>query len=326
MPRAPTVPAAAGDFDSESGIVQEDIKLTGLARFSPRFHLLKRLAASDDPILSWVARKLVLDSASRRLGGVFEFLVAFAIPIFALMLSFLDGMHIIPYGYGSPIISLQSVSQAPNATTEITVLYWIACGGWLACGIPGFLLAYGAAVLPGVVLLKPDKYGDSLKLLSIPPRRIFNSLIKLQFASLFLPITFGGSIQYLLRAIEWNDPTLHGFYSMIGQQDPVLPNPFISLFFFLIAQMTVGLAGIFTSMKYKDIWQSSLALVVFQILFFAVMVICSGIILAFLALAIGPESIRSYGRLSANISFLLLSVVTYFLASRAVWNRVMPAK
>ena len=127
--------------------MDKTVKLTGIARFSPRLMLLAYLSRCENPILSASATYMVRKVGARRLGFYYEF----SFPVLLLI------RFILPY-------------QLANLALLLSCFVWSGLGAILL-------------IMPGNALQQREPGGAGMKFMVVRPGEVFRALTAVQFAS-----------------------------------------------------------------------------------------------------------------------------------------------
>ena len=156
--------------------MNDEIKLIGLEKISPRFHLLRRLALNDNPIQATAARELFVNKYARRTGGWFEFIVIFIAPSSGLAM-------LLPFQYMGAFAILGIIGLFATLT-----------------GV--FLLT-----LPIVRVINRDYESKGLRYTILNSKEILSGLLQVQVVSYLIPKVIGSLIGFLISAISFHQMT-----------------------------------------------------------------------------------------------------------------------
>jgi len=165
----------------------DHVELKGIARFSPRLQLLRRLAGSDDVVQSSIARMLIEDPTARRTGGWMEFLMVFAFPALALLGAVMTAVNASGSGATATFIvySSSGVLQRQLIRGSEHLFLWVL----------GLLLS----VLPGLALIRKAPGADSLGYLTHGPREVHSRLYGIQLVSYVMPFVLGWLLLFVIN-------------------------------------------------------------------------------------------------------------------------------
>ena len=224
--------------------MDEKIKLTGLARFSPRLNLLKRFAGSDNPILSISAKYLLRNRTARRIGGTFEFIFLVILPVGLILL-------VASFFWWTLYDINSSHYEASDLTFEIYL------SGSTIFSLIGLILGLIISLLPGNMLRKTEREGALLRLFHLNHHTEFKNMVKFQMVSFFLPIFTSIVIGYSIMILS--EYFLHYIfqpnYTLIDALEVM--NDF-TLFFsaILIFAMYISILSISASLNHMAMWAS----------------------------------------------------------------------
>jgi len=232
--------------------MDDKIKLTGLARLSPRLNLLKRFAGSDEPILSISAMYLLRDKTARRMGASFEFSFLVILPVVTVAMT------------GIVYMTTQSGGQYP-AFSPMTMLSGIATGVlMLMAGVYGLIVL----VLPGNALMKREPDGSLFRFIPVEPKELYRDMLKLQLVSFLLPPVIYSVINTILRVWMWLS-----FPEAFGGMSTPYANPWmivVGLVTAVALAAYITFFSIISSLRYNAVWAAFLevvgAVVMYQII------------------------------------------------------------
>jgi len=231
-----------------------EIQFKGLAAISYRMKLLRKLAESDDPITSTVARRLITDRQSCNIGLLYEFILLVFLPLIQI------AMFIVLLVQAPPSMPVGMASfSSPSLLVNLAVMYFtgiLSTLAWLAGLIIG--------VLPGLDLVGRDPEGDLLRKVTLTADEILRKLVKIQWVSFAMPEIVGGAITLLITIL--GSLTGHSIsISMSGT--PAFEGVLMGLFQYVhefMSAILFGVAGIMIPMLLGRYWPTVAGFIGFQ--------------------------------------------------------------
>lgn len=155
----------------------DEIKLTGLAKLSPRLNLLLGMRRGNyHPLTHIVINYILTEKLPRRVGGIFEFGLLVVLPLILLtpsIFNFAMGM------IGGVIILMIYILSIIFIFISISYSFRIG-------------------LLPGLGIFRRDQDGNTLKFLMMNPRQLQVELGSVQFFNLVVPIIISTIIVSLI--------------------------------------------------------------------------------------------------------------------------------
>jgi len=292
-----------------------EIQFKGLAALSYRMKLLRKLADSDDPITSTVARRLITDRQSRNIGLFYEFILLIILPLVQIALLIVTLVTVPPsFSVGPTGISTPPMMFSLGTTYSIGFISTLA---WLA----GLILG----VLPGLDLVNRDPEGDLLRKVTLTADEILRKLLRLQWVSYAVPQIIGVAITLLINVLE--SLTRHGYaISMSGTYgfEGLLMGVFEYVWTFMSAVL-FGVAGIMMPMLLGRYWPTVAGFIGFQVVATIIVKTPYVVLTALMFTVTGSWfNLYMYSVLATIALYLMLFVVTLKLTRQSIHRRIMP--
>jgi hypothetical protein len=296
--------------------MDERMKLTGFARYSPRLNLLAQYAESENPILSISATYLLRDKTARRMGASFEFSFLVILPIVTIAMT------------GMLYMSTQSAGQYA-AMSPMTILSGIATTVlMLMAGVYGLIVL----VLPGNALMKREPDGSLFRFIPVKPKEVFRDMLKLQLVSFLLPPVIYSVINAVLRMGMWL--SLPGAFG--GMSTPYASPWMIAAGLVTAVALSAYITffSIISSLRYNAAWAAFMEVVGAVVVYQIISSIGSAI---FMFKHVYTQPVQNISDDWMNryliestafqiAVFAVLLMVSILLARKVIKDRVMPGK
>lgn len=291
----------------ETDRLEELIRRTGIAPFSIRTRWLRKLALSDDPVLSTAAFALLADRGAKLYGALYEALTVYCLPAVAVLLYF---------AYRAEALYQPIIGAALKT--------WTSVAGFLLLG--AIILGCLVTVLPGCLLLRTEGEGDSLRLGSYQPGKVLESLSKVQWWSIVVPWFYYIGFMVASNIAISHDPAICDRWTVMCSliSWPVIVSYVIT--FFILA-LALGAAGIYSAMSFRRIWLSFIVTTFLGFLYLAFIALfppAAGALVDLFDIygATPTQASAFYLPVGAFIAFLVMR----WMARRAVQRRVLAAR
>lgn len=307
---------ASTETDNEQGLSTQpdELKLTGIAAWSVRLRLLKRLAEGENPIVALAAKDLIRNKAARRVGLWFEMLF---VVLFPLIYTIAGIYYALGYYY-----HLWDVSASGGFNfTEDVVSMSLMIVGFLS--FFAYLLGFHVLLRPMMILVNRELKGSLFRFIPMNPKDLFKGLLKLQFISFAIYPIFYYIFGLILGIVTAPD--------YLAIPDSSVGNFLLFGFVNGVALIIyISIISVYTGLHYVTSWGNLVALVsaIVVINVFSE-IVPYGIIMVLYQSSFSNgdyEDWFKYSRIAPLIMILVFLALSVFLAYTTVVKRLMPKR